>query len=37
MGKQVILLSGDRLDVVQACAEAVGIQNYHAQLQPNQI
>lgn len=36
MGKQVMLLSGDRLDVVQACAEAVGIQNYHAQLQPNQ-
>lgn len=35
-GKQVLLLSGDRVDVVSACAAAVGIDEFHAQLQPHQ-
>ena len=35
MGKQVLLMSGDRQDVVRACAESVGIQNYRAQLKPS--
>ncbi|WMW79197.1 cation-translocating P-type ATPase [Undibacterium cyanobacteriorum] len=35
-GKQVLLLSGDRVDVVSECAAAVGIDDFHAQLQPHQ-
>lgn len=35
-GKKVLLLSGDRLEVVRASAEACGISEYFAELKPDQ-
>lgn len=35
-GKKVLLLSGDRLEVVRASAEACGITEYFAELKPDQ-
>ena len=35
-GKKVLLLSGDRLEVVRASAEACGINEYFAELKPDQ-
>jgi Cu2+-exporting ATPase len=35
-GKQVLLLSGDRVEVVKTSAEACGISQYYAELKPDQ-